>query len=223
MTETTTRPEARRPEREPGHPAAWFGASAQMGALVQQETEIRPGWGLPPCQFGHHGRGALMPEPCEREARLRVNGIALCSDHGEEAEAGVRAELYQDASDFFERLDAPHVGRIENRAVAWALQVGAVADLNKRCCEADDESREALVRAYPLREDLMDAEARAHDYSQPGPVPEDWFWPHRHLVHRLQRIAHEHGATALAEALEPYRQSTAVQLAYAIQDAERKA
>jgi hypothetical protein len=227
---TTTENEGRehRPEREPGHPAIWRGDSRQMGALVFDAALITPeGFPQVGCHFGHYGEG-LMPEPCEREAALYVNGIPLCDLHGAEAEAGVRAELYQDAADFFTRLaHAPHAGPLplENRAVAWAIDSSAGADLGRRAREAERESEAALIRAYPLREDLMDLEARLYDPSDPNTdePPPEWFYPSRYLIHKLQRLAYEQGATFLVEHMEGSRQSTAVQLAYAIQDAERKA
>jgi hypothetical protein len=196
-----------------------------MGALIMDVAEATPeGEPPPPCWFGHHERDDLMPEPCEREAHLYVNGIPLCEIHGAEAEAGVLAEMYFEASQFFARFENPRVPPQENRAIRWALEAGVVGDLGRRCLEAESREREALVRAYPLREDLMDPEVRAFDYSDPdsGEPPPDWFFPHRMLIHKLQRIAYEHGASSLVERLEGARQSTAVQLAYAKQDAQKR-
>jgi hypothetical protein len=73
VTEQTTI-EAR-PERQPSENGAWR-ENPQKGALVQ--TERYPSI---PCDFGHHG-GGLMPEPCERKANVRVNGISFCEVHG---------------------------------------------------------------------------------------------------------------------------------------------
>jgi hypothetical protein len=226
MQETTTTENegrSRRPEREPGARWAWHGTSRKLGALIMDAGEITPeGEPPPPCWFGHLDESPLMPEPCERKAHVYVNGIPLCEIHGAEAEAGVLEEMYFEASQFFARFENPYVLRPDNRAVVWALEAGVVGDLGRRCLEAESREREALVLAYPLRRELMDPEVRAHDYSQPGEVPADWFHPHRMLIHKLQRIAHEDGASSLVERLEGARQATTVQLAYAIQDAEKR-
>jgi hypothetical protein len=42
------------------------------------------------------------------------------------------------------------------------------------------------------------------------------------VIYKLMRLAYEAGEEALVEVLEPMRESTAEQLSYAIQDAERK-
>lgn len=212
-----------RPERQPSTHWAWHNKPEQ-GALVFDAALITPE-GLPPlsCDFGHHERN-LMPEPCEREASICVNGIPLCEVHGAEAEAGLREELYQDASDYFEALDHPHYPSADNRAVLWALRAGALAAISEGSRETDEDPRDVLERAYPLRRELMDTEAREYDYARKWDVslPEDWYYPYRLLTHKLQRLAYEQGATWIVETLEPSRQSTAVQLAYAIQDAERQ-
>ncbi len=66
-----------------------------------------------PCWVGH----SEDLEPCKRQSTIRVYGIPLCPDHGEEARNGALEEVHQDASEFFERFDADHVPPLGNPLV----------------------------------------------------------------------------------------------------------
>jgi hypothetical protein len=81
---------------------------------------------------------------------------------------------------------------------------------------------ELLRRAYPFAEELTDPETLAFDYSKPGAGPEDWYRYPRTVIHRLMRLAYQEGMDYLVESLESFRESTAAQLSYAIQHAERQ-
>jgi hypothetical protein len=99
---------------------------------------------------------------------------------------------------------------------AARLEVGA----NSRDA-VDDE--EALGRAWPFAEELTNPETLGFDYAEPGgPVPGDWYRHPRLVIYRLMRLARQEGLHYIVERLEPLRESTAPQLAYAIQHAERK-
>ena len=66
----------------------------------------------------------------------------------------------------------------------------------------------------------MDPETLSYDYFSPEPsgygTPIDWYTDDLWALHKLMRLA------VAVEALEPLREGAAAQLAYALQDSDRK-
>lgn len=160
--------------------------------------------------------------PCGRAATMEVYGLAFCEVHGAECKAGALEELYHDAEQFLDRLDNPHVAPPNPEALRLIRAgVSEMVNMSWQVVRVGDET---LVRAYPFVEELADPQTLGFDYSDPerGSTPEDWYREDRMLTHKLMRLAFEGGASWIVEELEKIRQSTAAQLAYAVQDYERK-
>jgi hypothetical protein len=158
-------------------------------------------------------------ERCPGAATLEVYGIAFCEAHGAECESGALEELYGDADFFLERVEGWDPQAINPEALRLIRAGRRALGVILPSLGAD---REKLRRAWPFAEEATDPETLHFDYSEPGPAPEEWYRRTRTLIHKLMRLAHEAGEHSLVEVLERYRESTAAQLAYAIQDAERK-
>ena len=133
-------------------------------------------------------------------------------------------ELYIDADLFFERLQA---GPETDNPEALRLIKAARWELGAKGLDVDTQ-REALLRAYPFRRDLMDDDFRDFDYvggqrmGGADPLPRDWCEHQRMVIHKLMRLAFEEDADCLMEELEMQREHVAAQLAYVLVDSERK-
>lgn len=72
----------------------------------------------------------------------------------------------------------------------------------------------------------MDPETLSYDYFSPEPsgygTPIDWYTDDLWALHKLMRLAHQARLVVAVEALEPLREGAAAQLAYALQDSDRK-
>lgn len=173
---------------------------------------------------------ARNPSDCGRTATTMVYGLLFCEIHGAEAKAGALAELYQDASDFLERIDNPHVPA-PNAEAERALRA-AITELDRRRGEHEDpeDAEEAAVRrAYPYDPDRVCYETVAFDYrfgpgNWYGPMdqPTEVYRDARRLLCKEMRIAYERGADWLVEVLEYERESASAQFAFALIDYERK-
>lgn len=156
-----------------------------------------------------------------------VYGLLFCEEHGAEAPAGALDELYQDAGDFLERLDNPHVPA--PNAEAERTLGAAMRDLEARGWEHEDAEEAALMRAYPvIPERVCAATTTAYDYhvfdpGGPSGQPTEVYRDARRLTHKLMRLAYEEGADWLVEVLEyEERESASAQMAFALEDFERK-
>lgn len=166
-----------------------------------------------PCWVGH---GEDL-EPCKRPSVLRVYGINLCPDHGEEAKDGALEEMHQDAYEFFTRFTTSHVPDLENPLVLagvsrWELAVPEGLEYSQ------GQAEELLRRAFPFRADRVDAET-ACEVADPLPGnghPVDLWLYDRYGMHGVMRAAYERGMDWLVEKLESERESIAAQAAYAL-------
>ena len=166
-----------------------------------------------PCWVGH-GEDV---EPCKRPSVLRVYGINLCPEHGEEAKDGALEEMHHDAGGFFERFENPHVRALSNPLVRaglgrWGLTVPEGLEYSERRAE------ELLLAAFPFRADKVDPETAGEiaDHDPRNEHPVDSWLTDRHNMHAIMREAYERDMTWLVEHLEQERESIAAQCAYAL-------
>ena len=216
---------AEAPEHGPGEHGGVGPLVAPLGSLGVEDgqAQARPCWA-----WVRPGSPGKTEDRCPESAALEVYGIPLCEAHGAESAAGLAEELYGDAADYLARPDNPSVRPMDNRATAWACREAA-SMLEGRENAASYAGDEALARAWPFSEELTDPETLAYPWARDsfaperdsGP-PEEWYRGPRLLLHKLMRLAHEDGATAIVEMLEREREATAAQLAYALADAARK-
>lgn len=178
-----------------------------------------------PCWVRHPSAGGQ----CPRAATTMVYGLLFCEAHGAEATAGALAELFQDAGDYLERLDNPHVPP-PNAEAAKAFKL-ALSGLDRHRSEHETEEAEdaALMRAYPTIPGHVCYETVAFDYRfgpgneyGPGEMPTEVYRDARRLLCKEMRLAYEWGADWLVEVLEYERESASAQLAFALEDYERK-
>ena len=171
-----------------------------------------------PCFVRHPDAGGS----CGREAEMMVYGLAFCSVHGAEAEVGALRELFEDASDFLQRLDNPHYP-IPNAAAEHAVQQ-AVANLGAGRWPSDIEEDELVRIAYPVIEQQVDSEIREFDYrnTRGVPTPGDDYLDARALLHKLMRQTYEEGVVWLVEQLEYEREHVSAQAAFALEDYNRR-
>ncbi len=200
------------------------GGSPQMGAPASHTAEIEDCnqkicRAISPDASPGHTKGGRCPRPA---AALRVYGLLFCEVHGAEARAAALVEMYQDAADWLEVLDNPHVAQ-PNPAALYALH-SAVKGLEAAVIEAQEAQDAALPRAYPWIEERVDTETFGFDWTNPDghASPDAVFWGASQLVCKLMRLAYAEGAIGLVEALEPYRESSSAQYAFALEDCERK-
>jgi len=166
-----------------------------------------------PCVVSHEDAGG----PCQRPAATMVYGLAFCEVHGEECAAGAHEDLHQDAHNFFERFDGPHVVPMPNPWVRRALREWRHTVPDGEL--AHEEQLEALLgRAFPFREELVDGESAGllADPIRDRRHPVDFWRDHRQEIHAVMRVAHERGMVWLLESLEGERESIAAQCAYAL-------
>ncbi len=166
-----------------------------------------------PCWVGH---GEDL-EPCKRPSVLRVYGINLCPDHGEEAKDGALEEMHQDAYEFFERFLADHVPPLGNPLVLAGVRRWERA-VPEGLEYSEGEAERLLLRAFPFRADRVDAET-AREIADPNPGnehPVDLWLDDRHELHAMMRAAFERGMDWLVEKLEVEREHIAAQCAYAL-------
>ncbi|WP_119067714.1 hypothetical protein [Rubrobacter indicoceani] len=191
--------------------------SAFAVEIAQEMTEAERGYGLPCCVRHAHAGGQ-----CKRAASMRVYELAFCEVHGEEARIGALSELYDDAATTIERVDNPHAP-LEN-AEAGHLLSSVVEMLNERCIELGQSEDEALLRAYPVISERVCTETQAYDYDvvNEAPYPEDVHMNVRRELHGLMRRAYEKGLIATLETLEEDREEASAQVAFALDDRERK-
>lgn len=205
MTQTT----------EPAHPRADRTGTARSIARELTPEELEQAAGLP-CFVHHEDAGGQ----CGRTATMFVYGILLCEVHGAEARAGALSELYDDAADFLDRLDNPHVP-IENEEAARAVKA-AIRELDDKRDEAGEGEWELLRRAYPTIPERVCSETPGHDYSEPRPTPMDVYLDSRRLLCGMMRTAYLKGEDWLVETLEIEREAASAQASFAIEDYETR-
>lgn len=176
-----------------------------------------------PCWVRHPSAGGL----CPRSATTMVYGLLFCEAHGAEATAGALVELYQDAGDFLERMDNPYVP-LPNAEAERTLRA-AWRELDRRRDEHQEAEEAALRRAYPVIPERVCYETTAFDYHfdpenphGPNDEPTAVYEDARRLLCKEMRLAYEEGADWLVEVLEHERESASAQLAFALEDYERK-
>lgn len=197
--------------------------SGTAEAIARPLTDEERASGLP-CWVRHPNAGGLCGR---RPATTMVYGLLFCEVHGAEARAGALAELYKDAGDFLGTLDNPHVPR-PNAEALRALRA-AREDLETRGREHEDAEDAALGRAYPTIPERVCRETVGFDYRLgpdnmfgPREQPTDVYRDARHLLCKQLRLAYEESADWLVEVLEYEREAASAQLAFALEDYERK-
>jgi len=191
----------------------WIGSGIEAGAeslvreLTGRERDL-------PCFVRHEDAGGK----CDRNAVVQVYGLKFCELHGTEARTGALKELYEDAREFMQRLDNPHV-EPPNAAV-----LAIVRDTASMLLDAQKKDEDAIRRAYPVIPERVEEDTQDFDYEDPNPRsgPVDWNSDLRHLVHKLMRLAFEQRATWLVESLELDRKHVTAQLSFALADCEEK-
>lgn len=192
--------------------------SGTAGALARPLADEERALELP-CFVRHPDAGGL----CGREAARMVYGLLFCEEHGAEATAGALSELYQDAADVLERLDSPNLPH-PNQEAADALDAAWRRFFR---LGSEHEGEAALRRAYPVIPERVDAETTAYDYrvfdpAGPSGQPTGAFDDARRLLCKQMRLAYEEGADWLVEILEYEREGASAQLAFALEDYEKK-
>lgn len=168
-------------------------------------------YGEAPHCFASHNYG------CEQKAMMEVYGLSFCEAHGEEAAIGALEEIYYD----LERRVAPDTTGLEPH-VEHALRLGM-----ESLPDSDGRKRdEALRRAYPFEDRFRDqVEAETGLYVEDWlagrrqfgyAVPYDTHIMEEHRISRHMRLAVEDGATWMIELLEPHREDSAFQAAWAL-------
>lgn len=195
--------------------------SGTAGALARPLTDEERARELP-CCVRHPDAGGLCGWPAGR----MVYGLLFCEEHGAEATAGALSELYQDAADVLERLDSPNLPH-PNQEAANALDAAWRRFFRLGLEHEGEAEEEALKRAYPVIPERVDAETTAYDYhvfdpAGPSGQPTGGFGDARRLLCKLMRIAYEDGSDWLVEILEHEREGASAQLAFALEDCERK-
>jgi hypothetical protein len=197
--------------------------SGTAEALARPLNEAELGRGLP-CWVRHPSAGGS----CERKATTMVYGMLFCEKHGAEATAGALGELYQDAGDVLERADNPTGPPLSNAEAARVLEAGwRELDRGRKGC--DDAEEAALRRAYPVIPDRVCYETVAFDYRLdpenphgPDNEPTYIYEKARRLLCKLMRLAYQEQADWAVEVLEYEREGASAQLAFALEDYERK-
>ena len=165
------------------------------------------------CWVGH-GKDL---EPCKRPSTMAVYGLPMCKEHGEEARNGALEEMHQDAYEFFERFDHPHVPELDNPFVRSALSRWELA-IPGGLEYSEEQTDELLLAAFPFREDrvLPETAGEIADPLMGQDPPYDSWRGHRYEMHGLMRHAYRLGLTYVVEYLEQEREVCAAQCAYAL-------
>ena len=156
---------------------------------------------------------------CERPATIMVYGLPFCAEHGTEAKVGALEEMYIDAQEFLERFDTGEVAALDNPELLRLIRAAA-SEAETGVIGAEAATTEALMRAYPFREEHTDLETLSFDYRDPdrGAPPSEGYRDSRTLICKLMRLAYQGGEEELVRVLELHRESAAAQLAYAVAD-----
>jgi hypothetical protein len=187
--------------------------------IIKEGPDVFADYSSPlPCFVRHTDAGGQ----CERPAVMEVYGLPFCELHGVEAKAGALAEIYDDADLDLERLDN-RMAPWENPATAWWI-AEAREKLHEQAIEASHAEQPAILGAYPVIAERVDVETRGYDYWTPTEdlTPVDSFSEARRLLHKLMRQAYGGGDSWLVEDLEYKREMASAQLAFALEDYERR-
>jgi hypothetical protein len=187
--------------------------------MIREGAEAFAGYyGPRPCGVHHRDAGGW----CERDAVMEIYGLGFCEVHGAEARAGALAELYHDAGNALEDLYRSEDSSANVAALAF---VAASRDeLSHRCIEAEEAEELAVRQAYPVIPERVCSETRAYDPFVPGSgaSPADVYRGARTHAHKLMRLSWSVGEYWILEDLEEHRESASAQLAWALDDIERK-
>lgn len=108
---------------------------------------------------------------------------------------------------------------------ALAILHYGMEELRDRCIEAENAQGALVRRAYPVIPEQVDPETTAYDPFTPSDAfpPSDAYMSARMHAHRLMRLSWSVvGQHWILESLEEARESCSAQLAWALEDAERK-
>ncbi len=181
--------------------------------MTEEHTTTTTEERLLPCQVRHEDAGGQ----CRRPEAMRVHGIGLCAEHGQEARLGAALEEQHEVQVFAERFRDRGTGSPIEKALY------ALADREERTV-SDEEYWEALLGAYGNAPD--DVRARVAEIEadeNPGRMSVlDDFLDTLYTLHKLQRIAYQEWQTYLVEILERERESVAAQAAVALEHANRR-
>ncbi len=162
-----------------------------------------------PCFVAHPDAGG----PCGEPATTTAYGLDFCERHGREVNLGALLDEQNELDAFF----AGFRGFPSPVARAFAR-----LDATERV--SDGDYWRALARAYPdppedLRERIAEWEASEEPGYQ-GVV--DSLLDTLATLFKIMRTAHDARETWLVEVLEPLRESTAAEAAYALERAEAR-
>ncbi len=181
-------------------------AFAGMRELIEEGGPL-------PCVVGLHS----SLEECGRAATMEVYGLSYCEIHGAECKAGALAEIYHDAA---QEVGRPLNGHVAPMTPEAERVLQAASDELTALVRDAEEDEELLVRAFPLVRERVCAGTleyvEAPDAWGRYSPPYDTHRSVRVLIHRLMRVAYEEGEGWLVETLEPRREETAAQAAYAL-------
>ncbi len=172
-------------------------------------TEERP----LPCFVRHEDAGGQ----CRRPEAVRVYGLGLCAEHGEEARLGAALEEQHEVDTFLERFR----DRGTNSPVEKALRA-ALAHRGESWV-SDGEHYDALTRAYP--DPPEELRRQVHNWildEHPGyeETVVDYLLRAIALTNKLMRVSYEEQMLWLVERLEEQRESLAAQCAVALEESK---
>lgn len=169
--------------------------------------------------FVHHRHAGGW---CERPGVMQIYGLSFCEVHGAEAKAGALAEIYHNAGNALEDLLGPEDSSANVAALA-VIHAG-IEEVRTRCIEAEKAQDDLVRRAYPVIPEQVDPETTEYDPFTPSEAfsPADVYMDARIHVHRLMRLSWSVGQYWSLESLEEHRESVSAQLAWALEDVERK-
>lgn len=196
------------------------GVEAQgFDGMIQEGPEAFEGYHGPlRCSVHHRHAGGW----CEREGVMQIYGLSFCEVHGAEARAGALAEIYHNAGNALEDLLGPEDASANVAALA-VIHAG-IEEVRGRCIEAEKAQDDLVRRAYPVIPELVCPETTEYDPFTPSETfsPADFYMDDRIHVHRLMRLSWSVGQYWILESLEEHRECVSAQLAWALEDVERK-
>jgi hypothetical protein len=167
------------------------------------------------CVVSHPDAGG----ECGRFARFEVYGLTFCEPHGLEANCAALLEYFHQAE-----VAAEQVFYNPNAVTPHPELRTAYGAVTRRFMDKTLEYEEAYdglaEHAFPLLEGRVMADVLGWEPGAVGPSPYEAFGEEALAISRFMREAHQDGLSKIVSHLEPLRERTAAQAAYAriIQD-----
>lgn len=143
-----------------------------------------------------------------------VYGLPFCEVHGMEANVGAMAQLHNEATDEFDRMDNAHATPIQPEVlrVARVERERNLEDHHRYHCRHDA----LLLDAYPLIPERIDPETRGWRPGDVGFSPVDWWAEEYRQLCSFMLQTCRSWITGLVRELEPLRERAAAQYAFAM-------